>query len=175
MIDNFFSLIIISLPVLFYVFAFKNLDEKKADLIVFIACFLFVIPYLLSIILYKESYPLPLLIGGLLLLVLLTLFLLNKKKISRAAFTNKMPFKKRLVVSSALLATTALLGISLTNKNAEFSKNTTVNELSKNGIFSFFAAFRSNELDYDAFYLTLSQRDAYTILKKELVRMNTFL
>ena len=58
MIDNFFSLIITSLPVLFYVFAFKNLDEKKADLIVFIACFLFVIPYLLSIILYKESYPL---------------------------------------------------------------------------------------------------------------------
>lgn len=120
----------------------------------------------------KESYPLPLLIGGLLLLVLLTLFLLNKKKISSAAFTNKMPFKKRLVVSSALLATTALLGIFLTNKNAEFSKNTTVNELSKNGIFSFFAAFRSNELDYDAFYLTLSQRDAYTILKKELVQEN---
>ena len=59
MIDNFFSLIITSLPVLFYVFAFKNLDEKKADLIVFIACFLFVIPYLLSIILYTESYPLP--------------------------------------------------------------------------------------------------------------------
>ena len=58
MIDNFFSLIITSLPVLFYVFAFKNLDEKKADLIVFIACFLFVIPYLVSIILYKESYPL---------------------------------------------------------------------------------------------------------------------
>ena len=59
MIDNVFLLIITSLPVLFYIFALKDLDEKRADLIVFIACFLFVIPYLLSIILYKESYPLP--------------------------------------------------------------------------------------------------------------------
>ena len=59
MIDNVFLLIITSLPVLFYIFAFKNLDEKKADLIVFIACIIFVIPYLVSIILYKESYPLP--------------------------------------------------------------------------------------------------------------------
>ena len=58
-IDNFFLLIITSLPVLFYVFAFKSLDEKKADLIVFIACILFVIPYLLSIILYAETYTLP--------------------------------------------------------------------------------------------------------------------
>ena len=59
MIDNFFSLIITSLPVLFYIFALKDLDEKRADLIVFIACIIFVIPYLLSIILYAESYSLP--------------------------------------------------------------------------------------------------------------------
>ena len=58
-IDNLFFLVFTSLPVLFYVFAFKNLDKKKADLIVFIACILFVIPYLLSIILYAESYPIP--------------------------------------------------------------------------------------------------------------------
>ena len=58
-IDNLFLLVFTSLPVLFYVFAFKNLDKKKADLIVFIACILFVIPYLLSIILYAESYPIP--------------------------------------------------------------------------------------------------------------------
>jgi len=58
MIDNVFLLIITSLPVLFYIFALKDLDEKRADLIVFIACIIFVIPYLLSIILYAESYPL---------------------------------------------------------------------------------------------------------------------
>ncbi len=37
---------------------------------------------------------------------------------------------------------------------AEYSKNSYINELSKNGIFSLFEAFKNNELPYKKFYLT---------------------
>ena len=46
--DIFLLLVWIGLPILFYFFAFKNHDEKKADLIVFIVCTYIVINYLAS-------------------------------------------------------------------------------------------------------------------------------
>ncbi len=120
----------------------------------------------------NESYPLPLLIGGLLGIVVLTIFLLQKKKVMKATFSDKMPLLKRLPVSLVLFAVLYVLGFFLTNKKAEFSKNTVVNELAKNGIFSFFAAYRSNELDYASFYKTLPEATAYDIVKKELIQNN---
>jgi len=47
-------LISTSLPVLFYVFAFKNLNQKKADLIIFLACIFFILSFLMSIIVLSE-------------------------------------------------------------------------------------------------------------------------
>lgn len=38
------------------------------------------------------------------------------------------------------------------NKQADFTDNLVVNELGKNGAFSFITAFKSNELDYETFY-----------------------
>ena len=55
-LSNLLMIITTSLPILFYIFSFKNLDEKKADLIVFLACIFFVAPNLMSIILYAEIY-----------------------------------------------------------------------------------------------------------------------
>ena len=49
-------LISTSLPVLFYVFAFKNLNQKKADLIIFLACIFFILSDLMSIIVLSERY-----------------------------------------------------------------------------------------------------------------------
>ena len=49
-------LISTSLPVLFYVFAFKNLNQKKADLIIFLACIFFILSVLMSFIVLSERY-----------------------------------------------------------------------------------------------------------------------
>ena len=43
--------------------------------------------------------------------------------------------------------------------------NSYSDELAGNGIFTFFAAFRRNELDYDRFYATIKQDEADAILK----------
>src|SRR5699024_8392927 len=47
-----------------------------------------------------------------------------------------------------------------------------INEIGKNGVFSFFAAYKSNELDYDTFYPTIDEKEAYTTLKKKLLQEN---
>ena len=57
-------LISTSLPVLFYVFAFKNLNQKKADLIIFLACIFFILSFLMPIIVLSERYPMILAISN---------------------------------------------------------------------------------------------------------------
>ena len=58
------------------------------------------------------------------------------------------------------------------NKLADFSNNLVINEIGKNGAFSFLSAFQSNELDYQTFYPTLSDKEAYPIVKKDLLQDN---
>jgi phosphoglycerol transferase MdoB-like AlkP superfamily enzyme len=56
-----------------------------------------------------------------------------------------------------------------------FSHNRYNNELAKNGIFSLFAAFRNNELDYDTFYLTQKQDTLISGLRPLLDAKATYL
>ena len=120
----------------------------------------------------NQSYPLPLIIAVLIGLVIGTFILLRKTGILRNTFSDKRSISMRaLYTFPVLLVGLLLLGV-MKNKQADFSNNLVVNELGKNGVFSFFAAFRSNELDYETFYPKLSDKEAYTILKKTLLQEN---
>ncbi|MBB4805402.1 phosphoglycerol transferase MdoB-like AlkP superfamily enzyme [Chryseobacterium defluvii] len=120
----------------------------------------------------NESYPLPLIIGVLLSLVALTFFLLYRTGAFASTFSDQKPVKIRAVYAIPLLFITFLLSSVTKNKQAEFSNNLVVNELGKNGVYSFFAAFRSNELDYGTFYPKLPEKEAYSIVKKDLLQEN---
>lgn len=48
-------------------------------------------------------------------------------------------------------------------------------ELAKNGMWSFFAAFRNNELDYDQFYKTMPPDETFARLREELVEDGSIL
>jgi phosphoglycerol transferase MdoB-like AlkP superfamily enzyme len=67
------------------------------------------------------------------------------------------------------IAISLVFGFFINNDQAEWSKNRYNNELSKAGIYSFFAAFRNNELAYSEFYTTIPQKDAFTTVKKQFV------
>jgi phosphoglycerol transferase MdoB-like AlkP superfamily enzyme len=54
-----------------------------------------------------------------------------------------------------------------------FSSNAYANELSGNGLMTFAAAFRRNELDFDRFYRTLPEQQAHRILKDLEVERET--
>ncbi len=120
----------------------------------------------------NESYPLPIIIVTLFVLVAASLFLFKKNRAFTNTFSSEIPFLKRLTVSVPILILSTCLLVFLTNSMAEFSLNSVVNEVAKNGVFSFFRAYRSNELDYEKFYQTLPEKEAYSILKKNLIQEN---
>lgn len=120
----------------------------------------------------NQSYPLPLIIAILVASVTGTFMLLRKTGVLRNTFSDKRSIRIRSLYALPALLTAFLLLVLMKNKQADFSNNLVVNELGKNGVFSFFAAFRSNELDYDTFYPKLNEKEAYTILKKTLLQGN---
>ncbi|PKO42937.1 MAG: sulfatase [Betaproteobacteria bacterium HGW-Betaproteobacteria-22] len=111
----------------------------------------------------RESYPVPLILLGIAFIVWLLLFGLSRSiRFGTAPKTLKK--KLALLVLAAILP---VLSYQLANVDQmEFSQNAYANELSGNGIFSFFAAARRNELDYDKFYKTIPDSHALQLLKQ---------
>ncbi len=109
----------------------------------------------------NESYPLPILIGSMVVLVILTIFLFKKFGIFKRTFESTDPFEVRLFPSLFVFGITMIFAFFIKNENAELSGNRFNNELSKAGIYSFFAAFRNNELSYPEFYKTEPINEAF--------------
>jgi len=118
----------------------------------------------------RESYPVPLILLGIAIIVLAALFALSRWVRFETA---QRSGKKRLSLISVALALPVLSYQFSNVDQMEFSKNTYANELSGNGVFSFAAAARRNELDYDKFYKTLPQAQALSILKAVGVNRKT--
>ena len=118
----------------------------------------------------NESYPLPILIGSLLTLVALTLFLTFKYGGFQRTYHCTSSFKSKLIASLPWFVIVIVFGFFVTNDQAELSENRYNNELSKAGIYSFFAAFRNNELAYTEFYRTVDEKDAFAYVKAEYAK-----
>lgn len=117
----------------------------------------------------KESYPiLPLLIS-IAIIAAIPLFFLKKFIIipSESASINK-----NLFGFVALLAAPIMCFIIIDGKIAEISQNRHLNEISKNGIYEFFSAFRHNQISYEKFYLTKQEDDLLPILVDNLTESN---
>lgn len=120
-----------------------------------------------------QSYPLPLLIGGVLLITFAVLLLFYKRQAFAKTFTQKASFKQRAIV--LLTALIIALGYTtfITNNQAEWSANRYNSEISKNGVYAFFAAFRNNQMKYDEFYTSIKNDDAFAIIKNKLNSTNS--
>lgn len=117
----------------------------------------------------RESYPMPAIIAGLLVAsVALTWLLARTGVIARWIDAPAGPVRRRWLVTAAWLGY-MLLGIALldTRRAPDFA-NTYNGELARNGLWSLFAAFRNNELNYSQFYSTLPTDDAFGIIRREL-------
>lgn len=120
----------------------------------------------------QESYPLPLLITGVALIALSVLFLFYKRKAFAATFTNKSSLKERIIVFGTGLITCLFFTVFITNNYAEWSKNRYNAEISKSGIYSFFAAFRNNQMEYNEFYTSIDNNNAFKIIRNKLKESN---
>ena len=119
----------------------------------------------------RESYPVPLILLAIALFVLLVLFTLGKL-LRFEAKPHSLYRKLSLLLAAVLLPVLSYQFASV--EQMQFSKNAYANELAGNGLFSFAAAARRNELDYDKFYKTIPQQQANAILKKNGVMRQAF-
>lgn len=113
-----------------------------------------------------QSYPLYILLPSVILVVCLFIYLTAKQGIFNNTFSSTLLLKTKATVLLSVLAVSILFTLFITNKDAEWSLNRYENELSKSGIYSFFAAFRNNELSYTEFYTTRDLDESFTTLKE---------
>ncbi len=113
----------------------------------------------------NESYPIPILLGSVALLVVLFVFVFQKFNVFQSTFQGKTTVAKKWIVVVANLVVVAFFALFINNTIAEWSSNRYENEIAKAGVYSFFAAFRSNELNYQQFYETMPDAKAFTIVQ----------
>ncbi|PKP45778.1 MAG: sulfatase [Bacteroidetes bacterium HGW-Bacteroidetes-12] len=120
----------------------------------------------------NQTYPVPFLVS-IIFIIVLGIFLLGYKKgFFQATFQDNSSLKKLFPLGLTVLCVCAFFTIFIKNEQAEWSLNRYENELSKTGIYSFFAAFKNNELSYTDFYLTQNIDESINLVKKLIVAEN---
>jgi len=115
----------------------------------------------------NESYPIPLLLFVVFVLVFLQYYILKKQNVFKNTFSSKRTSKDRILLVTVLIIP-FLYWAYIDNNDAEWSKNRYENEISKAGIYSFFSAFKNNELNYTDFYKTQDLELSFRKLKGNL-------
>ncbi|MFT3830579.1 MAG: sulfatase-like hydrolase/transferase [Opitutaceae bacterium] len=117
----------------------------------------------------RESYPLPWILGGLLLATLAGCALLRRSGLlTRWLAAPAEPWARRWRGSLPWLAAMLVAGFGLEERFIPAFADNYQRELAKDGLWSLFAAFRSNELRYDQFYATEPLDDAFATLRHDL-------
>ncbi|MBZ4035170.1 sulfatase-like hydrolase/transferase [Flavobacterium sp. 17A] len=114
-----------------------------------------------------QSYPVIPIFSALFIITGIITFYIIKK--SRNYIDEIPTFSEKLKISIvyATLFFISLLAVPGLAKT-ENSKNIFVNELQANGVYKFYLAFQNNKLDYFKFYKTISNQEAFALLKKQL-------
>lgn len=122
----------------------------------------------------NQSYPLPFLSAIMIGLTVLVIFIFHRKKYFSDAFTGKTKFYTRLRVTAVIVFGTLIYALFVDNSLADTSRNRYQNELSKSGIYSFFSAYKNNEINYDHFYKLIDSTEAFKIVRNDLKEPNSF-
>ncbi|MFS8064366.1 MAG: LTA synthase family protein [Luteimonas sp.] len=111
----------------------------------------------------RESYPVFWILAGLFALTSVVCWL-GFRWLAPAS-GDDTPFGRRTLVTLGWLVASVLGTWLVSADMKDRSENEYVNELAGNGTYQFFAAFRSAELDYDAFYRSLPAKEAFAGLR----------
>jgi phosphoglycerol transferase MdoB-like AlkP superfamily enzyme len=124
----------------------------------------------------RESYPLPLILGGLVTVAAGGWWLLWRSRLPHAWLEATVePWPRRYRHGAAWFAATLALGLALNADWLPAFRNNFNRELAKNGLWSLFAAFRNNVLDYEAFYPTKPVDEVFARLRTELIEDGSLL
>jgi phosphoglycerol transferase MdoB-like AlkP superfamily enzyme len=117
----------------------------------------------------QESYPMPLIFGGLAAAAIIGGILLWRTKLLNRWFAAEPePFGRRLWRGSVWLALAVVFAVALDQERLPKFANNYNRELGKNGVWSLFAAFWNNQLDYEDFYPTRPVPEMFARIQREL-------
>jgi phosphoglycerol transferase MdoB-like AlkP superfamily enzyme len=121
----------------------------------------------------NESYPIPFLVSVIVAVNLFVIYILVRSKKLKSVMESKSSLRSRWAAGSILLILPVLSYLFVNYSWAEKTTNRYNNELSKNGIYSLFAAFFSNELDYETFYIKRDNSENFRKLNQLLKSSNS--
>jgi len=108
-----------------------------------------------------ESYPIALILSAIAVVALIaTTTTTSRSLLYQRWCESNTPARSRCTVAAFLLAFPILTTIYVDSQSMPEFDNNYVQEIAKNGQYSFFGAFRNNELDYRKFYLYSNVDDA---------------
>lgn len=113
----------------------------------------------------RESYP----VGTwltLLVVLALVVFVLSRRGLRARDDGSTLWQRARVPLVWLVLTVLSVAGVNGEMKDR--SANNYVNELAGNGIYQFFAAFRSSHLDYKKFYRSLPDDEAFKLIREQL-------
>lgn len=119
-----------------------------------------------------ESYPMGPIMSGIILLGAGVVWLLHRKGALKWAVKNDSTWMNRGTSLAIGLALPTLAAFTVSQSSMPAFTNQYHGELAKNGCWSFFAAFKQMELNYDEWYPKLPQDEALASAKKLLVTEN---
>jgi phosphoglycerol transferase MdoB-like AlkP superfamily enzyme len=125
----------------------------------------------------RESYPMPRIFGGLFSASVVVFVVFWKwgglgRWLTNAANTTELT-RTSWKTAAALLGLPVLFTVALSNRLVPEFGNTFNQELAKNGLYSFAAEFRNNELRYDRFYDQMDHPQAFARARQLLGTTNT--
>jgi phosphoglycerol transferase MdoB-like AlkP superfamily enzyme len=114
----------------------------------------------------QESYPMPFLISLIFVVTMGIFYMIAERSyLFQTFFNDSSSYRSRFPITLALLIVPIISFYALNKQtlSTNVSKNRYNQELSKNGFYSLFSAFRNNQLDYYEFYKT---QDNKKVLKR---------
>jgi phosphoglycerol transferase MdoB-like AlkP superfamily enzyme len=114
-----------------------------------------------------ESYPIIPLVSIILIISIAFTYLIVKK--TKVYFNNLPKFNEKIKTSIlySVLFLLSIFFLPFLSKNQN-SDNQFANELQSTGLYKFYIAFTNSELDYDKFYKTIPNDEAFAILKNQI-------
>jgi phosphoglycerol transferase MdoB-like AlkP superfamily enzyme len=124
----------------------------------------------------RESYPVPAILAALVPITGLIFWLVWKTGLPKRWLNGEHePVRHRWLAGSAWMAVALVAGTVVSSTWLPAFGNNFNREIARNGVWSLFAAFRNNELDYDQFYATLPLAETFRQLRTELVEDGSIL
>ncbi len=113
-----------------------------------------------------ETYPVPTVLLAVLALSVTAVWFLRRRVNQTLEVGSSLG--RRVRTSLGLIAVSGVMYFSLSIDTSRVSDNRILNEIAGNGIYNFWHAFVTNELDYDLYYATIDETKALECLRRQI-------